>query len=368
MTIDVTEPAPVTTGAWNHRAWGGPDDPVHASDLATFARCPRRFRFEKEQEAGRRRDKRVFGLAVSGTAVHEVLRVWMPKALAGDPQALNPSVIKLAYWEEVQKECTAEGIKWTELHWSDSVNPTSHHRNAVACLCYFLAAAPLKIGELLIVESKFRAVIRRKDQEIHTAGTVDLVFKARGTGRLVLADYKSGQRKLSTHEMSNGWQLGLYAHAVQHGVFDGGVTFGRYPEEIYIVHVRDFLPAQKDSSRKIWSRDECRHFGVGPGQSVKIKKGLPKGPGWYEAVRDPNEAPGFAECVGQVVGSVRMGRFTPVFNDVCQSCAWKTPCTAEGFGAAALTPAKRKKLDLALEAAADQAAAAGIGAIDEGDL
>ena len=117
------------------------------------------------------------------------------------------------------------------------------------------------------------------------------------------------------------------------------------PDEIYQINTSDFIPAKKDSNRRVWNRDECAYFHAAPGATVRIKQGLQRGPGWYRANR-PEDETGLHEAIGQIVSCVRMGKFPPILNENCAGCRFKSQCISEGFG---LTATEQRKVEASLE-------------------
>lgn len=315
-----------------------PETAAHKSDFLTYARCTQKFKYTHEEKLGilvsdESNKKKVFGISLAGTAVHSTLERALPHVLAG--KLLDPTHVRIAYHQEFSKAMVTEGVEIKDVHWPRERKADAVHKEMVSELYYFLVAAPAKIKRLIAVETKFTAPIKRKDTVIWTAGTIDILFETHD-GMFVLGDYKSGKLKPTQIMLDAGVELGIYAHSILEGEFTSstGVVekYNRYPDEIYIIRVQDFMPALKDSNRKVWMRDECKHFGVSPGSSVKVKKGMQRGPGWYQSNRTPEQMPSLVNAVGAMTASIRMGRFFPVYSDPCQSCRFKTPCLAEGFG------------------------------------
>lgn len=322
---------------------------IRKSDLVTFGLCPRRFRLSKEEQLGRAAasEKKVFGAALAGTAVHATLERALPYVIKGGN--LDPTQLRLAYHQEFATAMKAEGIeRAADISWPRDSNADAIHRAKSVELYFFLLAAPKRIKEVVAVESKFRGTIERRGTPIHTQGTVDIVFRDH-EGRLCLGDYKSGKRKPTQFCLTFGHEASLYAHALREGTFvakDGSETrYSQFPDALYVIFVQDFMPALKDSNRRVWMKTECDYWGVSPGSSVKVKKGMPRGPGWYESGCTAEQLPGFAEAVGQVVSCIRMGFFPPVLNSGCTMCRYKEPCVAEGFG---LHGGEKKKLETML--------------------
>jgi len=334
-------------GAWDYKAFGTEEDPIHQSDLGDYSRCARLLRFRRDEKAGQRViDRRVSGILASGQASHGVLKRALPYAVDGKP--VNLTHIRGAFFEEMETACAAERVKRTELAWRKGAKPDDHYRLKIAGLFHFLTLAQQRIASVEAVEMKFRSVIRRKNREIHTEGTWDIVFRTH-QGALALADYKTGERRPSTFTMTFGFQLGIYPQGMLEGhVVEDGRRFGRWPDEIWILMVRDFLPQKKDSHRQIWRREEAEFFRARPGETVRIKKGTQRGPGWYRAERSPDALPGLAEAIWSIVAVVRSGQFPKRWDDECDRCPYKRACVQDALATEDMTAAEKRKLEAAL--------------------
>lgn len=332
-------------GRWDHRRYGSEEDPTHKSDLLEYSRCPRRFRFRKEDQYGAGRETRIFARQIAGTAVHGSLERALPWAI---DQGKAPELhhLRQAYFESWYAALKKDGISEIELHWSKKDRPEPFHRRKIAELYHFLEAAPEHIAKVIAVEAQVVTMIG----DFCMAGTIDIIFRTE-EGQLAIADYKSGNRRPSRFRLNHGFEMGLYSHALRWGevTLDNGETtkFGEYPKRIFLILTGDFLPQTRDSKRQIWMREECRHFRAAPGTTVQIRKGQRRGPGWYEAERSEVETAALARSVQQIIGSIRLGRFPPVLDDDCNHCMYRNACIAENYGPSA---AERRQLDRALQA------------------
>lgn len=343
---------------WDCRRYGTAEDPVHKSHLLEYHRCARRFRFRRQEE-GIGVPPRAFGRALAGTAAHATLERALPWAIrTGSLPELHH--LRQAYFEAWYTALKAAEVDEQTVSWPRAIpNPQTFHRTKIAEVFHFIQAAPKTIGTILALEAPVSAEIPLPDGSYTMVGAIDLLFLTRDRGRLAVADYKSGGRRPTQFRLNHGLELGLYCHAIRWGKVklaepypadwevdkDGLVSLGRYPDDVYLVQLSDFLPQQKDSRRQVWMRDECRFFGVAPGSSVAIKKGKQRGPGWYRAKRDESELASLAHSVRQVIGSIRLGRFPPVLDDDCNTCAYRTPCIGESYGPSA---SERRRLEKAL--------------------
>lgn len=307
-------------------------------------------------------ERRVHGIRVSGSAAHETLRRALRYAVEGKP--VNLTHVRTAFFEEVDRACEAEGVKRTDLHWRRDAKPDDHYRIKIAALYQFLVVAPKMIAKVECVETKFHVALQAGTRVVHVAGTWDIVFRTH-QDKLALGDYKTGASRPTAFTRNFGYQLGLYAHAMLegkgveemgHGSEVGGavsgreVTFGKWPDEIWIIMTQDFLPMRRDSNRKVWEPEEAEHFRCRRGETVRIRKGQQKGPGWYKAERSPEEMAGLGQAVWSIVATVRAGQFPRRFDDDCSRCEFKGPCVQEamGMGEKDMSASEKRRLEAAL--------------------
>jgi RecB family exonuclease len=334
-------------GAWDYKRYGSADDPVRQSDLATLAHCPQLLLRRREASlAAPAAERRVHGIRVSGTAAHGTLKRALPYAVEGKP--VNLTHVRAAFFDELDKACAAEGTTREHLHWRRGTKPDEHYRVKIAALTHFLMLAPERIASVECVETEFRSVIKHGSRAIHTLGTWDIVCRTK-EGKLALVDYKTGIRRMSVFARTTGYQLGMYAQGMLEGVAADGRRFGAWPDEIWVLMTQDFLPQRKDSSRKVWEPEEAEHFRCRRGETVRIRKGQQKGPGWYRAERTAAELPALAAGIWSMVATVRAGQFYRVWNDdACPRCEVRVPCVQSAYGVTDMSASEKRRLEAAL--------------------
>jgi hypothetical protein len=333
---------------WDYKRYGtSPADPVRQSDLATFGRCPQLLlRRKNALLAAPTGEPRVHGIRISGTAAHHALKRALPYAVEGKP--VNLVHVRAAFFNELDRACKAEGTTREKLFWQRNTKPDDHYRIKITALTHFLMLAHERIATVECVETEFRSIIKHGNKNIHTLGTWDIVCRTH-EGKLALVDYKTGIRRMSMFARTTGYQFGMYAQGMLEGVSSGGRRFGAWPDEIWMLMTQDFLPQRKDSSRKVWEPEEASHFRCRRGETVRIRKGQQKGPGWYRAERTAAELPALAAGIWSMVATVRAGQFHRVWNDdACPRCEVRGPCVQDAYGVADMSPTQKRHLEAAL--------------------
>ena len=212
-----------------------PDAPVSATRLETYAKCPRRFLYDRVLAvAPRTLPEEIWRMepAERGTLVHAVLEDYLLERLAGAPRSLD-RLLALAE----ARFATAErgGLVGRALLW----------RMDQAAIRRDLRRFHDEEGDLepLAAELEFGtgaegaqpAVTVALDggREVRFKGKADRVDRAR-SGQLVVSDYKTGKQKtlsdLRKDPVAGGrlLQLPVYAMAARARFGDGGPVQARY--------------------------------------------------------------------------------------------------------------------------------------------
>jgi len=352
--------------AWDHRKYGTREDPIRQSDLNQLASsygCPKSFRFRKEEEAqGVEVERDVArGSTCIGNATHEAFRLYL-----GDDQASArilageiPSEAALRHVIDEQLERAAAGLP---VDWGTD-DPEKKRAEAVTMVRGALSEISRRACEIVLVEEPFLAPIDVGDKRYWLKGTIDLAYRPRHDPQeLVLLDWKSGQQRLSQIVLDHGYQFGIYAHALEHGELgESGYTLGQFPSEIWLGHLRDFIPYEKVTDKTVSRPEEAEFFGVEMGTKISVpppgghpppkrkKDGTPykerkrkhpvtkiqdasrRGPGFYRANRSPIDVARLKHSVRKIVSMVRMGAMVEFIGEHCDRCPFKTTCLTDGF-------------------------------------
>lgn len=338
---------------WDFKKYGSVDDPIRQSDLNELASsysCPKRFAFKKDEQFGgeAKGRERAYGTACIGTGVHETNARYLDptksacaRILAGELP--SEEAVRRVLEEEVEK--AAEGLP---IEWKASRD--TEIAAGVAMVLGALRGTSERASEVVLVEAPFLVEIKIAAKSYWLTGTVDLVYRPRENPfGLGLADWKTGQTRPSEIVLDHGYQLGIYAHALADGVFFPGtereVRLEQFPDELHIVHLRDYVPYAKAGSKKPTHRDELAHYGIEPGDKISYVKGDMRGPAWHRARRTELDVQRLKASIRNIVSTVRLGRFVENLGDDCARCAFKHACLNEGF---AVDGDAKKRLDLAL--------------------
>ena len=338
------------SACWNPRLYGTAADPVRQSHLDRLAGrfcCSRRFQFEREEEAagGAGPRERVYGETIVGTAVHETIKRYLTACPDRTLERRLPSNDRFA---EVVREELDQAAGGLPIDWG-KVRPDDAVRDAVAMVRGALLTLADRASAILLIEAPFLAQIDCGAKEPYwLKGTIDIVYRARDEG-LGLADWKTGKQRPHPIALDHGYQLGIYAHALEHGVFWPGeerqVEIGAFPQHIHLVHLRDFLPYQRRTRKRIKTADEAAFYGAEVGQTINCETGAPRGTGWYAARRSPADVARLKHSLRTIAGSVRLGRFLEHLGESCAKCPFKGPCLNDGWS---VDGAEKRQLDAAL--------------------
>jgi hypothetical protein len=335
---------------WNPRAYGTASDPVRQSDLSDIASaygCSKRFQLRKEAEAAGEELRRetASGRMVVGSAVHGTIHRYLTRAshrILGSGDTPSHEAIRVVLIEELDRAREGRPIEWYgDDRQAEITNATHMVHGALRTLAD-------RASSIVLAEAPFRATIDGGNgQAYHVVGTVDLVYRTRD-GELALADWKTGAQRLPQIILDHGYQLGIYAHALAEGTFRVAGEDRRieqFPSELYVVHLRDFVPYAKASSKVVDRPEECAFYGVERGTKVKTKAGDLRGPGWYRAHRTEADVARLRHSIRKLVSGVRLGVLFEHVDEHCGRCPFKARCLADGH---AVDGAERARLEAAL--------------------
>lgn len=326
---------------WDPRKYGTREDPIRQSDLGQLAGrwgCGRRFEFRKHEEAasGERTRDRAYGVTCRGTAVHETLarflRLYPKEACAGKTPPRKR-------FEQVLLEEFERATGGLEVIWKKGERELDMLAEGVEMVMGVLRTLPEYAVDIVMVEAPFLAPIESKGKAYWTTGTGDLVYRPRrNPSGLGLVDWKTGKTKPGRIGLDHGYQFGIYARALEAGLWwpDGtigdesdAVTIGEYPSEIYLGHLRDFLPYKRKGRRTLTDLD-AEWAGGRPGDKHAYEAGDLRGPGWYPSRRTEADDARLRVSIRTLVGTVRLGRFIESIDDDCARCPYRDRCLTEG--------------------------------------
>ena len=327
---------------WDYKKYGSEADPIRQSDLNEIAGtygCAARFKYRKELDAEGQvaeyqfaPSKRTIGTAVHNTIARYLTGAAKARLFAGEV----PSDTGVAQVFAAEMEKAREGLP---VDWKDS-NPDRELAASVAMVKGALAGIVLRAEDIVLCEAEFLAEVEAGEKSYWISGTVDVVYVPRGRpGEIGLADWKTGETRLHPILLDHGYQFGFYSHALAKGLFitdkASGSTrsIGQHPSEIYLAHLRDYVPYLKAGTKTVERAEDCEHYGVSPGTKVKFSAGDFRGPAWYRANRTPEQVQRLAHSIRTLVGVVRRGGFVESIGEHCMRCPHKQRCLNEGYGA-----------------------------------
>lgn len=344
---------------WRHQKYGTRADPIRQSDLNDIASqygCSRRFQLRKQAEAAG--EAPTYDTADSrrclGTAVHQVIHLYLThhhdRILQRGEVPSADSVRPLVARETV---VAAEGLP---IRW-EKTTPAKAADEGVAMVRGFLASARERIHSVVLSEAPFLVEIdcgdgngsRADRYRYWLTGTIDLAYRPRhAPEQLGLVDFKGGSKRLPQIILDHSYQLGIYSYALAQGTFRPGEDDERveqFPTELWICHLRDFIPYAKASRKKLTRPEEAAWYGVERGTTVKTSAGELRGPGWYRSARRETDLPRLRHSLRAIVGSVRRGTFYEALDEHCARCPFRGPCLTEGHAARG---AERDEVEAAL--------------------
>ena len=335
---------------WDCRKYGTESDPIRQSDLAEIAgsySCSKRLAYRKELEASGQKPERDRAnyKGIGGTAVHEAIHTYLtdPRASARILRGELPSdeAIASVICREMERAANGLIIDWY------GEDPVKWGLDALAMAKGALADVGQRAADIVASEADFLAPIECDDKTYWLRGTMDLVYRSK-EGALVLADWKTGEQRQPQVVIDHGYQLGIYAHALRHGALTRGDktwTVGQWPDELYIVHLRDHVPYQRATSKTADRAEEAAFWGVQRGEKVKLAKGDRRGPAWYSARRTEADVARLKHSIRKIVGGVRLGILYEHIGNHCGKCSFSGACLSDGH---AVSGNERKQLESAL--------------------
>lgn len=380
---------------WNHQKWGTLEDPIHKSHLTSITGqfgCPKAFQYQMTAGGiGTRVRDTTGGKSAVGNAAHETIARALSKPELVEPLlrgAVQPSEesVRKVFDEELAR--AADG---RELRWAKSDRPDTVTGNAVTMVTTLLADVHQHVAEVVQVEAGFIAPLGK----FWTAGHMDLIYRTH-EGGLAFCDWKTGETRAHPIELEHSFEGGLYANALHSGHLiprdrlqverwdfdpetgeDGscwratseryGVSitrptrfaaeragmeeclrvvagrveageptdalhFGQFPEALYHVHLKDYVPYQKKGSKAVDRAEDLAFYGLSEPGRVTYVAGDRRGPAWYPMTRTEHDVPRLEHQVQQVAGVVRMGRFyASIDGNKCSRCAFKGDCLTSGY-------------------------------------
>ncbi len=373
--------------AWNWQTWGRSTDLIHKSDLngivGKFA-CLEQFRRKKEERAtGGRQHENASGKLASGNAVHAVLHRILcssaAEAMRDPSQSFSRHTLATAFDQEFERERAGRTVDWYRA------NADKWRAECVSMLEGLLADMHNHVGEVVLVEAGF---VYQLDG-IWVTGSTDLIYRAPGSERLSLADWKTGAQRPHQIDLDHGFEAGIYGNAIHSGYFvpyanvtphgresrrdamervcteiaaawqgwldaderqemipgtpdsreilenvidlHGARTLGEYPERIRHVHLRDYIPYARAGSKMLSRPEELEWAGLSEPEKMKYVKGDLRGPAWYRVQRSESDTPRLIHLLRSVVSWVRFGRFPPAPGELCSRCVFREACLLDGY-------------------------------------
>ena len=375
---------------WNYKKYGTAVDPVHKShlnDITGEYGCDARFkRAMDEQLAGRMQDAEehgVNGKAAAGNASHEVIARVLDsddarERLLSGTWKVSFKQVEDAYREEFEHEVGRREVRWYKDR------PDKIHTERAHMITGLLNNLHTRVAEVLLAEGGF--IVKLED--IWLSGHVDLLYRPHSMPLgIAQADWKTGAQKPHVIELDHGWESGIYSEGCRAGYFidraslkrrrlpDGQweviaessmyidhslywaqrkamelaliqralasertldpeplvPTFGQFPDELWYVHLGDYVPYQKSGDKKISRREDVEYYQLRVDDKVEYKAGDLRGPAWLPVKRSESDVPRLATQLRNIVGTVRMGRFTERLGEKCVRCPFKDKCLTGGY-------------------------------------
>jgi len=338
---------------WSNQQFGTLADPVRQSDLNELAGgygCARRLAYRKEFDADglARPRERARISTILGTAVHAVIayyltELWAPLKLR--QREPDERQVRDAFANELA--LAAEGLP---IDWQKT-NRDAATDEATAMILGAVASVVARARSIVLVEAPFLVELDVGAKEPYVfKGTIDLAYEGED-GRLHLADWKTGVQKPHPIVLHHGYQLGIYAHALEHGTLwpddaTRQTVLGRYPDTMSIVHLRNFVPYKRKTTKTVGTRDEAAFYTVDVGAKVVCLAGDPRGPAWFTSGRTSEDMARLRHSVRMLVAMVRMGHMPERIGEHCSRCPFRGQCLEQGH----LDRADARKADRALAA------------------
>jgi hypothetical protein len=107
----------------------------------------------------------------------------------------------------------------------------------------------------------------------------------------------------------------------------------RFPDEIRLTHLADYVPYQKKGKKSVERPEEVEFWGLPEAGEVKYEAGQQRGPAWYRVRRTADDLPRLEHLLRGVVGWVRFGRFVKSVSEKCTRCSYRAECLTSGYEA-----------------------------------
>lgn len=355
--------------------------------------CPQQFKRKKEERAtgaANKDDTRISAKLAAGIAVHAVIHRVLRNTAARDvvlscegAGKLSDASIRDAYKEEFGRAHENREIVWRKS------TPEKLHDECFSMLRGLLDDLRNHVAEVVLAECAFAYPL----DGMWLTGTIDLVYRARNkdgsaSDRLSFADWKTGALRPHQIDLDHGWQSAIYANAMRDGYFipfekvpriegeahrdsveracvqiatawqvwkdegsldrkdestestrrlnkvlaeRGAIRFDEYPNQIFYVHLRDYIPYLRATKKMLSRPEELEWCGLHEPERVSFEKGDPRGPAWYRVQRSESDTPRLRHMLRAVVSWVRFGRFPSAPGELCVRCPFREPCLLDGY-------------------------------------
>lgn len=376
-------------GGWDHRKYGTLADPVHKSHMSTLIgeyACTEQFRRDRIREASGQKRETISGKTAMGTAGHNAIR----RALASKAMRdalLGGASFQVAHVRKVvEEEFAKESSNYKDVAWYGKSELIDCLDDVVMMLEGLFKDFSRHVASIELVEAGWIAPVG----EFWTEGHIDLVYR-NARSSLGMTDWKTGATKPHPIELDHGFEGGLYSNALERGYFlpesvvegwrNGAVRapfiesdlianaptqreamhialrcvaraaingeelppsvvrFNKFPDEIRLTHLADYVPYVKKGTKKIEREEELEHWSrvlqrnVNQGESITYEKGQFRGPAWYNVRRNANDAVRLESRLATIVGWVRAGLFVDAVSEKCTRCSYREACLTTGYEA-----------------------------------
>lgn len=381
---------PVTRFDW--RKYGTLSFPIHKSHLSTLVgefACTEQFLYDRKREVDPKAEERktCSGKTAMGSAAHEAIARALRKEELRDRLLAGGHTMSVEGVTKVVLEEFARETEGLEVIWYGKAERESVLESIVAMTQGLLNDIHKHVAAVELVEAGFIAQIG----EYWTEGHVDLAYRPKANPeQLGLTDWKTGATKPHQIVLDHGWESGFYANALQCGIFvrtdtvelwrklvahgesvplenfeqtalatapndreamhivlrsmarkrergeslpEEVVQPARFPDEIRLTHLADYVPYQKKGKKSVERPEEVEFWGLPEAGEVKYEAGQQRGPAWYRVRRTADDLPRLEHLLRGVVGWVRFGRFVKSVSEKCTRCSYRAECLTSGYEA-----------------------------------
>ena len=276
-----------------------------SSILSTIALCGRQA-YLHYVKGIKEQSRNIMG--VRGTALHKAVQVLHTQKKFGD-------------WLDVYSECwndTMDNDAESSLPWSKDLKDTDIEKvyddGALMLDGYCKENSGVNV---IAAEARFLMLIEhpRTGTRYRMTGSIDQIVEMY-TDNFQMVDLKSGSNTPNPQFLKLNMQFSAYGLALEKGVFllpDGGtMEFGKYPNLLVWLHMRNYLPYKRSGRRA---------------DGTKFARGDKRGDTMIFVPRSDADYKEFQATACRLVQAVRMNIFPPVANDiVCSMCRFQEPC------------------------------------------